>query len=104
MSAGIKIWRELDSLELKIEDLGKCFNRQGFGEPGHAFEQTVAACKECHQHLIDNFFLTDNYFFELFRDEVSGIHQFFNRLNFFCRWHNIYDSLIVFNLDESVFF
>ena len=62
---GHQIRRKLNSLKLEIENLGKRLNHQGFGESGHAFEQAVTARKKRHQHLIDYFLLTDNYFFEL---------------------------------------
>jgi hypothetical protein len=55
-----QVGRELDAVELEVEDLRQRPYQQRLGEAGHADDQAVAADEQRQQHLIDDVLLTDD--------------------------------------------
>ena len=65
-----QIGRELDPLELEIEDLRQGLDQQRLGEAWHTCDEAVAAGQEGNQDLLDGVVLPDNHLAEL--GEGSG--------------------------------
>ena len=55
-----QVGRELDPLEIEVEDVGQRPDQQRLGEAGHAGDQAVAAGEQRHQHLVDDVVLSDD--------------------------------------------
>jgi hypothetical protein len=55
-----QVGRELDALEIQVEDLRQRFHQQRLGESRHAGDQAMAAAEQRHQHLVDDLVLPDN--------------------------------------------
>ena len=55
-----QIGRELDALEVEIEDLGERLDQQRLGQPRHAGDQAVAAGEQRDQDLLDDLVLADD--------------------------------------------
>src|SRR5207249_1859852 len=57
---GDQVGRELDSLELTVDDPGGGFNRQRLGQSGYPLDQHMAACQERDQNPLQHQVLTDD--------------------------------------------
>ena len=68
--AGHQVGRELDPLEGQVRGLGQRADQQGLGQPGHAFQQGVAAGEDGHQHLLDHLVLADDHLGQFLPDLV----------------------------------
>ena len=55
-----QVGRELDALELEMEDLGNGFDEQRLGQARRAGDQTMAAGEERDQDLLDDLLLPDD--------------------------------------------
>ena len=51
---------ELDPFERDVQNLGQRTDHEGFGQPGHAYEQAVASGKDGGEDLLDHFVLADD--------------------------------------------
>ena len=60
-----QIRRELDATELQLHGTGEGRNQQRLGEARHALEDGVRTGQDAHQHLLDDFFLSDDHFCQL---------------------------------------
>mgnify|MGYP003693796461 CR=1 FL=1 len=55
-----QVGRELDPLEIEIEDVGERLDQQRLGQAGHAGDQAVAAGEQRDEHLLDDLVLSDD--------------------------------------------
>ena len=67
---GQQVRRELNALEPGVDDGGERFDREGFGQAGHTFQQDVAADEETGDYAFDDIFVADDDFFELLANPV----------------------------------
>jgi hypothetical protein len=51
---------ELNALEGEVQDLRDGLDEQRLRQPGHPRDQAMAAREERHQHLVDDFVLSDD--------------------------------------------
>ena len=63
---------ELDAAEVQRQALGQGADHQRLGQPGHAFEDAVAAAEQGDQQLLDDLVLADDDAAELLLDVVEG--------------------------------
>gem|GEM_PF-3124729 len=59
-----QVGRELDALEVKVEDLREGFDEEGLGEAGGAGEEAMAAGEKGEEELFDDLTLADDDFGE----------------------------------------
>ena len=57
---GHEVGRELDALELQVENLRDGFDEQRLGQSRRAGDEAMAAGKKRDQHLLDHFLLADD--------------------------------------------
>ena len=70
-----QVGRELDAVELEVDDLGQRRDQQRLGEAGHADDQAVAADEQRQQHQVDHVVLADDQFLQLGDDLLpAGVH------------------------------
>ncbi len=55
-----QVRRELDALEVEVEDVGERLDEQRLGEARHAGDEAVAAGEERDEHLLDDLVLPDD--------------------------------------------
>jgi hypothetical protein len=55
-----QVGRELNPLEIEIEDVGDRLDQQRLRQAGHAGDEAMAAREERNQHLLDDFVLADD--------------------------------------------
>ncbi len=67
-----QIRRELDALEVEIEDAGERLDQQRLREAGHAGDQAVSAREERDQYFFDDFVLTDDDLAQLGEDLLAA--------------------------------
>ena len=67
-----QIGRELDALEVEIEDVGERLDEQRLRQAGHAGDQAVAAGEERDQHLLDDLVLSDDDLAELGENALAA--------------------------------
>ena len=77
---GHQVGRELNQLERDIENLGDRADEQGFGQPRHPDQQTVAAGEDGGQKLLDHFFLPDDDLTEFFLHQLSMLAELLQEL------------------------
>ncbi len=75
-----EVGRELDALEIQLEDLADGADERGFAEAGQAFKQDVAAAQDADEHKAMKLLATEQNAVELFQ---SFAHQLGGRLQFF---------------------
>ena len=61
-----QVGRELDPLELDVEDAGQGADHQRLGQARHAHQQAVAAGKDGGEHLLDHVRLADDDLLQFF--------------------------------------
>ena len=67
-----QVGRELDALEVEIEDVGERLDQQRLGQARHAGDQAVAAGEQRDQHLLDDLVLADDDLAELGEDALAA--------------------------------
>ena len=60
-----QVGRELDALEVQVQRLGERADQQRLAQPGHAFEQRVAAGEQAGQHAVDDLVVADDHLADL---------------------------------------
>ena len=70
-----QVRRELDPLEVEVEDVGERLDEQRLGQPGHAGDQAVAAGEERDEHLLDDLVLADDDLAELGEDPLAAVRD-----------------------------
>ena len=78
MSDGMMSGRELDPLEVEVEDVGERLDQQRLRQAGHAGDQTVAAGEQRNQHLIDDLVLPDDDLAQLGENALAARRDFFS--------------------------
>ncbi len=72
--AGHQVRGELDAPELQRQRLAQRAHQQGLAEPGHAFEQAVAAGQQPDQQLLDHVVLADDGLADRFAQLAQRLH------------------------------
>ena len=72
-----QIGRELDALEVEIEDVGERLDEQRLRQSGHAGDQAMAAGEERDEHLLDDFVLADDDLAQLGEDALAALRDSF---------------------------
>ena len=67
-----QVGRELNALEVEIEDVGQGLDEQRLRQAGHAGDEAMAAGKERNQHLLDDVVLSDDHLAELREDALAS--------------------------------
>ena len=67
-----QVGRELDALEVEIEDVGERLDQQRLRQAGHAGDQAVAAGEQRDQHLLDDLVLPDDDLAELGENALAA--------------------------------
>ena len=62
----------MDALEMQVEDACDGFYEQCFGKARCAGDKTMAACEQCEEDLLHDFFLPDDYFGQLVLDVCAA--------------------------------
>ena len=80
-----QIGGELNAGKTETEDLSQTAHHQGFPNPRHSFEQTVAAANQRDKNLFDQFFMADDNArhlgFDLLKRGARPLHARLNILN-----------------------
>src|SRR5262249_49608814 len=71
-----EVRRELDPLELEVEDVGERLDQQRLGEPGHTSDEAVAAGEQRDQHLLDDVVLAHDDFAQLGENALTALGYF----------------------------
>ncbi len=66
-----QVGRELDARKPAVDHIGQRAYQRGLGQPRHAFQQRVAACKQRHQRQPDQLALPDDHFADLAFDGLG---------------------------------
>ena len=74
---GQQVGGELDALELAVDGFGEAFDKQGFAQSRHAFDEDVAAAEQRDQRFFDDLFLSDDDALYGFAQGGSGGAEFF---------------------------
>ena len=72
-----QIGRELDALEVEIEDVGERLDQQRLRQAGHAGDQAVAAREQRDEHFFDDFVLADDDLAQLREDLLAAFGDAF---------------------------
>ncbi len=79
---GHQVGGELDALELAADGLGQGFDRHGFGQAGHAFDQDMAARQQGDDQALQQVILPDDDLLHFIEDPFhrlalrsAGVHQ-----------------------------
>ena len=67
-----QVGRELDALEIEIEDVGQGLDQQRLGQSGHAGNQAMAAGEQRNQHLLHHVVLSDDHLAELRKNALAS--------------------------------
>ena len=70
------VGRELNPLEVEIEDVGERLDQQRLRQPGHAGDQAVAAGEQRDQHLLDDLVLADDDLAQLGENALAARRDF----------------------------
>ena len=82
-----QVGRELDALELDVEDAGKGADHQRLGQSRHADQKTVAARENGGKHLLDHVGLADDDFLQFFLHQppvLAELLQYVAEVSSFC--------------------
>ncbi len=71
-----QIRRELDPLEVEMQDVGERLDEERLGQTGHAGDQTMTAGEERNQHLLDHFVLADDDLAQLGENARAALRDF----------------------------
>ncbi len=72
-----QVGRELDALEVEIEDVGERLDQERLGEAGHAGDEAVAAGEQREQDLLDDLVLSDDHLPQFAEDPIATLgHPF----------------------------
>ena len=72
-----QVGRELDALEVEIEDLGERLDQERLGEAGDAGDEAVAAGEQGEQDLLDDLVLSDDHLPQFAEDPLATLgHPF----------------------------
>ena len=74
---GHQIGRELDTLEIQIQDVSECLDEEGLGQPGNPRNQAMTGGEERDQHLLDGFVLSDDDLPQLGEDALPAFRDSF---------------------------
>ena len=77
---GHEVRRELDALELEVEDLRERLDEERLGEAGRAGDEAVAAGEERDEELLDDFALADDDLAQLGADARAAGDELFDGL------------------------
>ena len=75
MSPGIEIRRELNALEIEVQQLRQRLDQRRLADARHAFQQQMAAAEDGHQHQTVQFRTAQQLTIELFaqlRHQLDG--------------------------------
>ena len=70
-----QVGRELDALEVEVEDVGERLDQQRLRQAGHAGDQAVAAGEERDQHLLDDLVLADDDLAQLGENPLAALRH-----------------------------
>jgi hypothetical protein len=70
------VGRELDPLEVEIENLGERLDQEGLGQSRHPGDQAVPAGEERDQHLFDDVILPDDDLAQLGENPLAAFRDF----------------------------
>ena len=92
-----QVGRELDPLELDVEDAGQRADHQRLGQPGHAHQQAMAAGEHGGEHLLDHVRLADDHLLQFFLHQpamLAELLQHVAQISRFCSAHSLMVSLL----------
>jgi hypothetical protein len=72
-----QVGRELNALELEIENVGQGLDEEGLRQPRYPRDQAMAAGKERNQHLLDDVVLADDHLAELRENALASFGDAF---------------------------
>ena len=75
-----QVRRELDALEVEIEDVGERLDQQRLRQARHAGDQAVAAGEQRDEHLLDDFVLPDDDLAELGENALAAFGDSLGRV------------------------
>src|SRR5205814_4151502 len=67
-----EVRRELDALEIEVQDVGERLDQQCLRQTGHAGNQAMAAGEQRDQHVLDNVVLADDDLAKLAEDPLAS--------------------------------
>ena len=70
-----QVGRELDPLEIEIEDVGERLDQQRLGQARHAGDQAVAAGEQRDQDLLDDLVLPDDDLAQLGENPLAALRD-----------------------------
>ena len=84
---GHQVGRELDPLELDVEDAGQRADHQRLGQARHAHQQAVAAGEDGGEHLLDHVVLADDDLLQFFLHQPPVLAELLQHVAEVSRFH-----------------
>ena len=78
---GHQVGRELDTLEVQIQNARQRADHQRFGQAGHAFQQAMSTRKDGGEDLFDHFILTDDDLLQFFLHHFAMLAELLKHLS-----------------------
>ena len=73
-----QVRRELDPLEVQMEDVGEGFDQQGLRQAGNARDETMSPCEQRDEHLLDDLVLADDDLAQLGENTLAALRDPFS--------------------------